>query len=365
MAACLAIVGVFAWCEWSSRDGALLIGLRASAVVCLLLLIAIVTSRLLRQLEAVQRMASALASSQANLRLLAASSTDLVTRIGLDDRIKYASPSASQVMGWMPGELAGRSVFADINPADLPAMQAMIERLKSGEIEEARAVHRVGHRDRGEIWIDSTFRLTRKADGSADGIVSISRDVTEHKQLETLAIEDGLTGLANRRRFDERLREEWARARRERKSIGLLMIDVDRFKAYNDERGHLAGDLCLQTVGRILGGEIQRPADVAARYGGEEFAVLLPNTDAAGCVRVGERIHRAIHEAGIPHASNAPSGIVTVSVGAVACRPAVERSADPAVMVEAADRALYTAKQTGRDRLVMSGETVTYLSAAS
>jgi diguanylate cyclase (GGDEF)-like protein/PAS domain S-box-containing protein len=365
IAACTAILGLFAWCEWSSRDAALLTILRASGVLGLLLLIATISFHLLRQLVTGHRMAAALASSQANLRLLSAISTDMVTRIGLDDRIKYASPSASRVMGWQPSELAGRSVFAYTNPADLPAMQEAIERLKRGEIEEARVVHRVGHRKGDEIWMDSTLRLTRKGDGSADGIVSISRDVTEHKQLETFAIEDGLTGLANRRCFDERLRQEWERAQRERNSIGLLMIDVDHFKAYNDERGHPAGDLCLQTIGRILAAEVQRPADVAARYGGEEFAILLPNTDAAGCVRVGERIHRAIHGASIFHASNVPSGIVTVSIGAVACRPAIERLSDPAVMVEAADRALYTAKQTGRDRLVMSGETVTYLSAAS
>lgn len=336
-----------------------------SGVLGLVLLIVMMGRHHVRQLAAGQRVAAALASSQVNLRLLAASSTDMVTRIGVDDLIKYASPSSAQIVGWKPNELVGRSAFAEINTADLPAVQEALERLKRGEIEEARTVHRTVHREKGEIWIESTLRVTRKGDGTVDGAVAISRDVTEQKQLETRAIEDGLTGLANRRCFDERLREEWACARRDRTSIGLLMIDVDRFKAYNDERGHPAGDSCLQRVGKILAAEVQRPADLAARYGGEEFAILLPDTDATGCARVGERIRRAIHEAAIVHASNVPSGVVTVSIGAVVRRPAVERLADSAVMVEAADRALYSAKQTGRDRLVMSDEIVTYLAAAS
>jgi diguanylate cyclase (GGDEF)-like protein len=200
-------------------------------------------------------------------------------------------------------------------------------------------------------------------------VVAISRDITAQKELEnrleTLAIEDSLTGLANRRRFDQSLAEEWARAYRERSCLALLMIDVDHFKSYNDEYGHPAGDECLRGVAKILASEAHRTSDLAVRYGGEEFAMLLPNTDAAGCARIGERIRLAVRAARLIHASNPGSGCVTVSVGGAVCRPALERTAGTASLIDAADRALYAAKQDGRDRIVMSGEVASLLPKAS
>ncbi len=142
------------------------------------------------------------------------------------------------------------------------------------------------------------------------------------------------------------------------------MIDVDHFKSYNDEYGHPAGDACLRVVAKIIAAEMQRVGDLAARYGGEEFAMLLPNTDAAGCARIGERIRSAVRDAGLVHASN-PVACVTVSVGGAACRPALERTAGTGSLVEAADRALYAAKDAGRDRLMMSGEVMNLLLKAS
>jgi diguanylate cyclase (GGDEF)-like protein len=200
-------------------------------------------------------------------------------------------------------------------------------------------------------------------------VVAILRDVTQQKdlegRLEALATEDGLTGLANRRCFDERLLEEWNRAYREKTSLSLLLIDVDQFKTYNDELGHPAGDACLRAVARILAGQAHRVSDLAARYGGEEFALLLPNTDAAGCARIGESVRRALREACIPHALNLPSRRVTVSLGGAICRPGNERSAGPASLIDAADRALYAAKDGGRDRLVMSGQVMTLVPKAA
>ena len=187
----------------------------------------------------------------------------------------------------------------------------------------------------------------------------LSYSLIEPLQRAGLIVEniDGLTGLANRRRFDERLLEEWGRAYRDKTSLALLMIDIDHFKSFNDTYGHPAGDECLHTVAGILADEAQRSADMAARYGGEEFAILLPNTDAGGCARLGERIRRALHEARITHDHN-PPGIVTASIGGAVCRPGFERSAGPASLVEAADRALYAAKDGGRDRVVLAGEVI-------
>jgi diguanylate cyclase (GGDEF)-like protein len=211
--------------------------------------------------------------------------------------------------------------------------------------------------------------VTRKVNGEIDGVVAISRDMTEHKdleeRLENLATEDGLTGIANRRHFDERLVEEWRRAYRDGTCLSLLMIDIDHFKSFNDTYGHPAGDKCLRSIAMVLAAEAHRTTDLAARYGGEEFVMLLPNTDAAGCARIGERIRDALREAGVPHANNRPVGRVTASYGGTTCRPGAERSTGHASLVEAADRALYAAKDGGRDRLVMSDQVVTSLAAAS
>jgi len=309
-----------------------------------------------------QRMAAALVEKEAHFRLLAETSSDMVTRIGLDERLRYASPSSSRVVGWRASQLVGSSALAGVNPDDRPNVQAVVDALKRGDKEEARITYRNAHREKTEVWLESTMRVTRQVNGEVDGVVAISRDITEQKRLEnrleTLAIEDSLTGLANRRRFDERLTEEWGRAYRNRSSIGLLMIDVDHFKAYNDEYGHPAGDACLRAVAGIIAAEASRTVDLAARYGGEEFAVLLPNTDAAGCARIGEKIRQAVHAAGLVHASSGSLGCVTVSVGGAACRPILERTAGLGALVEAADRALYAAKEAGRNRSMMSTQIV-------
>lgn len=338
-------------------------------VLALVMLIAIIGAVLVRQLHRGQRMAVVLAEKEAHFRLLAEGSSDMVTRIGLDERLRYVSPSSVRIVGWRPNQLMGTPALAGINPEDLPEVQAIVDAMKRGEKEEARLTYRNSHRQNGEIWLESTMRVTRKDNGRIDGVVAITRDITEHKKLETrletLAIEDSLTGLANRRRFDERLKEEWARAYRDRSSLALLMIDVDHFKAYNDEYGHPAGDACLHRIARIIAAETQRAGDLAARYGGEEFAVLLPNIDAAGCALVGERIRSAIHEAGLVHRTNPAAGCVTASIGGATCRPALERTAGVTSLVEAADRALYAAKEAGRNRLMMSGVVASLMLKAS
>jgi diguanylate cyclase (GGDEF)-like protein/PAS domain S-box-containing protein len=342
---------------------------RMMFVVALISLIAVIGAYLVRQLRRGQRMAVALAEKEAHFRMLAEGSSDMVTRIGLDERIQYASPSSLRIVGWGPDQIVGTPALAGVNAADLPAVEQMVAMMKRGEVEEARVTYRTRHREKSEVWIESTLCVTRKVGGEIDGVVAISRDVTQQKdleeRLETLAIEDGLTGLANRRRFDERLVEEWTRAYRERTSLSLLMIDIDQFKSFNDKYGHPAGDACLRAVARILAAEAKRTADLAARYGGEEFAMLLPNTDAAGCARIGERIRRELHEAGIPHALNPPFGLVSASLGGAVCRPAGERSAGHASLVEAADRALYAAKTGGRNRLVMAEQTLQLVPVAS
>jgi diguanylate cyclase (GGDEF)-like protein/PAS domain S-box-containing protein len=315
---------------------------------------------LVRQLVARQRMAAALAAKEAGFRLLAEESSDMVTRISFEERILYASPSTARVLGWDPAQLVGTHALAGINPEDLPRVELTVAALKRGDIEEARIIYRTQRREKPEIWVESALRATRHQDtGAIDGAVAISRDMTEHKDLEdklaALAASDGLTGLANRRCFDERLEQEWARAAREGTSLSLLLIDLDHFKKFNDRYGHPAGDSCLRTVASVLAAHARRPADLAARYGGEELALLLPNTDDEGCEQVGMRFLDALRNAKIPHALNPPSELVTASLGGATSWPDPTAPRNCLSLIEAADRALYFAKEAGRDRLIMSG----------
>ena len=343
---------------------------RMAFVLGLTALIAAIGFYLVRQLAERQRMAAALAAKEADFRLLAEESSDMVMRIGPDERLLYISPSCTRVLGWTADQLTGTPALAGINADDLPRVQRIVAALKQGEIEETKIIYRTRRRQKDEIWLETALRTTRHPDtGRIDGVVAISRDMTEHKDLEhklaALASLDGLTGLANRRHFDEKLRDEWARARRDGTALSLLLMDVDHFKGYNDQHGHQAGDECLISVARFIAGQAQRPADLAARYGGEEFVLLLPGTDAAGCEQIGERIRQALHDLHLPNAMNLPSKCVTVSLGGATGWPSAENPADHTSLIAAADRALYAAKTLGRNRLVMSGQVVAWPNAES
>lgn len=173
-------------------------------------------------------------------------------------------------------------------------------------------------------------------------------------ELNRMAQLDGLTGVANRRAFDQTLKQEWERAARANRPLALLMVDVDHFKKYNDGYGHQAGDECLKQVAQILRGALERPGDFAARYGGEEFALILPDTDAAGARGVAKRMRDAVHERAIAHAYSPTASHVTFSVGVAAVVPLHGVPAE--ILVTNADKALYRAKDEGRDRAVVAGE---------
>lgn len=167
--------------------------------------------------------------------------------------------------------------------------------------------------------------------------------------LRKLATTDGLTGLANRRVLDETLALEWRIAVRTGRPLSVLMVDVDYFKNFNDAYGHPAGDACLQSVARALDAVPRRPGDLVGRYGGEEFAVLLPDTSEEGARLLACALCTAVAEVEIPHCGSAVSPHVTVSVGGASRVPG-DPSTEPDGLVQAADRALYLAKQLGRDR---------------
>jgi diguanylate cyclase (GGDEF)-like protein len=176
-------------------------------------------------------------------------------------------------------------------------------------------------------------------------------------QLRKMATIDPLTGIANRRRWDEAVELEWRRARRAGRALSLGFVDVDHFKTYNDHYGHTLGDVCLRTVAKALTGACLRPADLVARFGGEEFSVLLPETAEEGAEHLARRVLSAIDELGIPHAASPTAHVLTVSVGMATYTPArpplrspSSLEGSPAALAEAADRALYSAKRAGRAR---------------
>ena len=167
--------------------------------------------------------------------------------------------------------------------------------------------------------------------------------------LECLSSTDGLTGIANRRRFDESLAREWQRARRSQTPLSLILMDVDLFKGYNDHYGHLAGDDCLRLLAREMAAWVRRPTDLVARYGGEEFACLLPDTDGEGAVSLGHKLLRQVDTLQIPHARSTVADHVTLSLGAATLIPVVGQPASD--LIRSADECLYAAKRHGRNQI--------------
>ncbi len=169
-------------------------------------------------------------------------------------------------------------------------------------------------------------------------------------QLHALAFQDGLTGIANRRHFNERLQKEWRDCRRHQTHLALLIIDIDHFKLFNDHYGHQAGDDCLKLVAKALQERLWRAHDVVARYGGEEFVCLLPNCEPVHAKAKAEQLRMAIEALGIPHAASPVNSMVTISIGIATLVP--ENNSYPEQLLTASDKALYAAKAAGRNRTV-------------
>ncbi len=211
------------------------------------------------------------------------------------------------------------------------------------------------HKPVSEIVLGAKIRAMQRIIQMRTSLVVLACKLdSANQELKRLSASDGLTGIANRRFFDEFISREWRRARRSEKEIAILMCDVDHFKRYNDTYGHQAGDECLRQVATAIEKQLDRGSDIAARYGGEEFAVILPETSGGGALMVAEKIRHAIHQLNISHATT-PLGRVTLSIGVAVGVPDADQSHEQ--LLEAADRALYCAKHEGRDR-VCRAETV-------
>lgn len=194
---------------------------------------------------------------------------------------------------------------------------------------------------------------TRELDAKVLELQILQAELQEkNRQLQLLSSLDGLTGIPNRRQFNETLEMEWNRLSREQHPLSLIILDVDHFKLYNDHYGHFAGDRCLKQVAQTLEKLLNRPADLIARYGGEEFAAILPDTPLDGAMHVAETMRRAIVGIDIEHTTSPIVPYVTISLGVSSVIPAPGCSA--ADLIQAADRALYQAKLAGRNQSVSS-----------
>ena len=170
----------------------------------------------------------------------------------------------------------------------------------------------------------------------------------QRDQLANMSMIDGLTGIANRRRFDDHIEQELRRASRNKAPLALLLLDIDDFKAYNDTYGHARGDDCLRNVAQEIKNFLRRPSDLVARYGGEEFAVVLPDTPPEAADMLAEKIRAGIEALNIPHKAARAADHVTVSIGAAICPP--DALLTKSQLIEAADAQLYTSKRAGRNR---------------
>jgi len=295
-------------------------------------------------------------TEQTDFQVLTENSMDIIMRIGPDLRANYVSPSSLKVLGWKPEEMLGRPASDFVLPEYLASVSAAATRLLADEVEQATTPFRIRRKDNEPVWVEVNARTIRNVDtGEPGDIVLIMRDITERKHLEerlaATARTDGLTGLANRRAFDEALEREWHRTLRGGIQISLLLLDIDHFKRFNDHYGHQVGDDCLRAVAATIKRTAQRPADLVARYGGEELAVILPETDLDGAVMIAEQIRKAIVALHLPHTENAEGGgWVTASIGVATALARVGGTMRmPESLLSAADSALYKAKHDGRN----------------
>lgn len=275
-------------------------------------------------------------------------------------KFAYIGPQIEALLGWSPESWVSVEDWAmRMHPEDREyVVNFCVTQSQAGIDHEAD--YRALTKDNGYVWIRDVVHVVRNDRGEAEALVGFMFDITERKkteqellslqkELEVLSFKDGLTNIANRRRFDSSFELEWERARSERQPLSMLLFDVDFFKQYNDLYGHAQGDQCLVDIAQTLNLALDGPRDLVARYGGEEFVVLLPEADAGVARKVAERCQRLLQKKSIVHALSPHSRCVTVSIGAGTVVP--DEQAEPAGFIKAVDQQLYAAKNNGRHRI--------------
>lgn len=275
----------------------------------------------------------------------------------------YIGPQIETLLGWPQGSWLSANDWAErMHPEDREwVVNFCVAQSQSGLDHEAD--YRALTRDGRYVWIRDVVHVLRNAAGEVEALVGFMFDISERKQteqkllqlqkqLEELSYQDGLTGVANRRMFDNRLQMEWSNAQRNSLPLSLILLDIDYFKQYNDHYGHVRGDDCLKSVGQALSGAAVRPRDLLARYGGEEFVLLLPETDAQAAAQVAERCRQLIREQNIQHAHSQVAPLLTISLGVGTLVPGPFDQ--PEAFLERVDSLLYKAKHQGRDQAVLA-----------
>jgi diguanylate cyclase (GGDEF)-like protein/PAS domain S-box-containing protein len=286
-------------------------------------------------------------------------SRDVILLADLDGLCTYVSPAVEVLSGWKQENLTKQKLAVRAHPDDREMVEDAIRRSRHSS-EPVIVEYRTQKRNGDYIWIESSLRLFRhRKTRIPAGILSLVRDITERKHneglllsayeaLEELAGLDALTGVANRRRFDEYLANEWSRAGRLQLPISMLLIDADFFKQHNDSYGHLSGDKYLKQIAEAAIVAAKRPEDLVARIGGDEFAIVLSGTDNHGAVIVAGEIREAYRRRSSAHKDD-PEALVTISFGCATLIP--KTTEQPEALFQIADRALYEAKRNGRDQI--------------
>ena len=284
----------------------------------------------------------------------------MIFRLGVDGLARYISPSVERLYGYKAAEMyaMGGDVVTNgfLHPDDRAIVAAAVKAHFRGDLDEVKLEFRIIHRSGDPIWVQTNCSTVVDSKGRPTDIIFTMREISERKrlefELERLARSDGLTGLANRRAFDETLEHEWRRAMRDRTELSLLLMDADHFKSFNDANGHQVGDDCLRTLAGTMRDTFRRGGDLTARYGGEEFSAILPRTGQAEATNMAEELRRAIEALRLPHANSLVSDVVTVSIGVATAMATCGGSINmPAGLLAAADTALYKAKAAGRNRV--------------
>jgi diguanylate cyclase (GGDEF)-like protein/PAS domain S-box-containing protein len=287
-------------------------------------------------------------------RFITENTTDLISYINPNGCYGYISPSCKCMLDFNQEELIGRNLYEYLHPEEIDKVTTLISEAAS-DLDFASFSHRIRKKDGTFIWIETNARTIRRSSRKLEGIVAVSRDITERiekekKLQETNALlrfisnTDGLTGIANRRFFDERVQEEWNRTKRNSMPFSAIMIDIDYFKKYNDYNGHQAGDECLRRIAKTLKDTLKRPGDFAARYGGEEFVILLPETDEQGAAHVAAMLQANVIKLNIPYIPQEHEPVVSISIGCATLIPNEKLIRED--LIKLADEKLYQAKES-------------------
>ena len=290
-----------------------------------------------------------------SFKFLTENSADMIFRCDFTPKFTYVSPSSVRLLGKAPEEFLGLHPSSAVFAEDLVIVRKHIEELSKPGSEPSNVAVRFFHKNGSLVWMEVSARMVEDPEtGQPREMILVARDLTERKKLEdqlfVMAMTDGLTGLSNRRAFDAELERQWTHVLEESSQVSLVLLDIDHFKQFNDEYGHLAGDDCLRVVGAAVKSAV-RGGDVVARYGGEEIAIILPSTDPHEAVLLAEAVRNAIESLRIPHAGNPEGGSkVTASLGvATALARAGGAIRMPESLLLSVDKALYMAKAEGRN----------------